>query len=299
MTWRSKGTWVREVLDRTLMTADFWQSNIQIHELVRKDDELLAAAARIADQIGDFYQLVGQRMPVRKEREGLPPREAQPVDSRTRSWVVGGAAAKAVDAAFTLPDAGWIRMTIGGLTGDSYIRCSDMYDPFPDMVEWLEAICSGQPHAVWEVDCEGFVALLVYHADTQVYGWGDGARLIWCEAGHEVWKLSAMAVEPRALVEGIWRAFQAMVREPAYDPAQWEVALHVPAIDPDIFIDDLGDDDRCRMEQLWRAHPYGGWILHCLESEAIERFLAEPDPERGTLVERFRRRNWARRRAAD
>ena len=86
----------------------------------------------------------------------------------------------------------------------------------------------------------------------------------------------------------------------------WDTSNEFPPVyrvaityDPDIFIDDLGDDDRCRMEQLWRAHPYGGRILHCLESEAIERFLAEPDPERGTLVERFRRRNWARRRAAD
>jgi len=54
---------VHEVLDRSMIAADFWERYITMHRLVKDDPELKMEAERIAEALGAFYQLAGQRMP--------------------------------------------------------------------------------------------------------------------------------------------------------------------------------------------------------------------------------------------
>lgn len=59
---RRRGT-VHEVLDRSMVLADSWDLHIAGHRLVKNDPELAAAAERIGELLGEFYQLAGLRMP--------------------------------------------------------------------------------------------------------------------------------------------------------------------------------------------------------------------------------------------
>ena len=276
MTYRSVASQVHELLDRTMNVADFWDSRLHYHELVRADPELNEAAGRIADMIGKFYQLVGQRMPDRKEPADGGPGPAGDVADWWRCRVVPGRAQDHLDVRFEAPSAGWIRCRVPGLTDEKYVGCSYIYDPFPEMIEWLEAICDGASSAIWQIDEEGSSALFIYHADLTVM-FGQGARLIHCVAGEEVWRLSGVAVTARAVVEGFYRAFCSMVESADFVPGAWEMAPYSPAISPDIYIYDLPEEDQERIAALGRAYPYGGTILRCLYSKKIEAALRDPE----------------------
>ena len=55
---------VHEVLDRSMIAADFWDCYIMAHRLVLTDPDLKSAAGKIGDLLGECYQLVGQRTPL-------------------------------------------------------------------------------------------------------------------------------------------------------------------------------------------------------------------------------------------
>lgn len=50
-----------EVLHTASIIAELFEQHILKHRYTRSDGELKAAAERLADQLGDFYQLVGRR----------------------------------------------------------------------------------------------------------------------------------------------------------------------------------------------------------------------------------------------
>lgn len=43
------------------------------------------------------------------------------------------------------PDAGWADLKIRFDADDASVRCSHVYDPFPEMIKWLEIISQNQP----------------------------------------------------------------------------------------------------------------------------------------------------------
>lgn len=264
-----------ELLDGVIAAADYWESEVERSEFVSEDAELKASAERIGEAIGDFYQLAGERMPASVVGEDGEPSPLTIEESR-RARITAGPAHDAVNVSFGLPYAGWIDMEVEGLTFDRAVQCSCVYDPFKEMLEWLEKICAGASCAVWDIDSEWYTTILIYHADVGITG-GEGARLILCGAGEEVYRLSALAVEPRPLVEGFYRAFREMANHPDYNASEWEMPTLMPAIDPELEYDLPDGEDRRRLEACHNANPYDGWILRCLESEQIERALGDPD----------------------
>jgi len=51
-----------EVLDRSHLAAAFFSDHVAEHPYVQADQELKRKAEKIADQLADFYQLVGRRV---------------------------------------------------------------------------------------------------------------------------------------------------------------------------------------------------------------------------------------------
>ncbi len=58
-----------------------------------------------------------------------------------------------LDVKFTVPSAGWINLLIRPLHDDVPIRCSEVWDPFEQFIEWLETIANGAQSATWYISC--------------------------------------------------------------------------------------------------------------------------------------------------
>jgi hypothetical protein len=179
---------------------------------------------------------------------------------------------------FTRPEAGWIGLHVPGLTWSHGARCSCVFDPFPEFIEWLEQIVAGARDATWSFDEEGTTASFIFQSGARDLDGGE-ARLIHCIASHEVWWLSARAISARAVVAGFYRAFRQMTDDPLYEPSQWEMPEHEPAL----AFDNADERWTSQVEARWRAreqaNPHGGSILRFLRSETIEQALSGPGAE--------------------
>ncbi|GAA0591254.1 hypothetical protein [Caenispirillum bisanense] len=81
-----------------------------------------------------------------------PPGTPVPVDS--------------VGIAFSLPEFGWLPITLTAGNQEVSFEASDVYDPFPDLIVWLESLAAGAD-ARLSIDTEGdvFVDFHVFSAD--------------------------------------------------------------------------------------------------------------------------------------
>ena len=59
---RERATPLSELLDRVLAASEAWEAGIVAHGQMRDDPELRQAAGRIAEAMGEFYQLAGSRI---------------------------------------------------------------------------------------------------------------------------------------------------------------------------------------------------------------------------------------------
>ena len=118
--------------------------------------------------------------------------------------------------------AGWIDCRIerlqGGFTETVILRCSHCYDPFPEFIDWLEAIIRGADETSWTVNQEGWFARLrvVRHRDT---------LKLHCEQKDDdsaAWQeRMRVEVQPATLVCAAYWEFRRFATSARYRPEEW------------------------------------------------------------------------------
>jgi len=173
-----------------------------------------------------------------------------------------------LDVSFEIPSDGWIRLHCPQLSPRWPIRCSEVDDPFPAFIAWLEAIADRQPCSTWQVSEEGSTGHFVFLGATGFIG-DDVSQLIYSwTGGDEIRTLTALAIGRRAVVSAFYHAFRRMVALPGYKPRHWE---GLPAGEREA----LSEED---YERSYDTNPYSGALLRSLRSAKIEAFLASnPD----------------------
>ena len=112
--------------------------------------------------------------------------------------------------------AGWIEIVISGDELTIHVRASEVYDPFPDLVGWLEAIVQGVPMNEFIVDEEGNEVAFRYIQeacdDTFILTDPFDGRL-----------LLQMSILPKMLVTEFYTELLAFAASPAYHKEEWEI----------------------------------------------------------------------------
>ncbi|KRA79745.1 hypothetical protein [Altererythrobacter sp. Root672] len=169
-------------------------------------------------------------------------------------------------AHFTAPNAGWIRLRIEPLHDLYAISCTHIYDPFDDLVVWLEQIASGSAAATWCVNQEGSVSRL------QFYGGVVDDRadyLLHVQSDKQgIARIRGVRVVRSQLVESLYCSFRLMADDPNYQAREWEAHPQFQ------LLDDLGDDEYTREI---RRFPYSGRNLREVTSATLAAYLSEND----------------------
>ena len=121
-----------------------------------------------------------------------------------------------VNVFFTECDAGWIIFKI--FAGSQAVRCraSEVYDPFPKMMAWLEAIASGAETCSFIMDEEG------RQKEFKACGCGSGnVRLTIIDPFNNQILLEAV-VDMRQCVGAFYHPLRAFAKSEAYVATQWE-----------------------------------------------------------------------------
>jgi hypothetical protein len=181
---------------------------------------------------------------------------------------------QALKVEFTLPKWGWIRCRLHPLHELYAISCTHIWDPFGDMIHWLEQIADEHEAATWSINQEGDCSRLqFYGANGTIDDPSD--YLLHIQTSGSIDRVRGVKVDRRQLVSSFYLAFRAMVEDPAYSARHWE--CHP---DFDLF-DDMDDE---AYDAAINAHPYRGLALRTLRSPTIEEHLkrwteAEPQPQ--------------------
>ncbi|NLR71252.1 hypothetical protein HGI47_10235 [Novosphingobium sp. ERN07] len=177
---------------------------------------------------------------------------------------------------FSVPVHGWIYLHIRGLTrGGGKISCSEVRDPFPDFIRWLEAIIDRPRAASWVIGDEGSTNILTCVPHHSLGSEGDHLivnRLDWEEHCVQEWS-------PAELVRDFYTAFVEMTERADYDPRAWEWSG-----DPRDYCGSLYESDDLDWHYRPGAFPYSGARLHLLRSRKIEAFITGSGTEQLTLA---------------
>ena len=126
---------------------------------------------------------------------------------------------------FSYTSYGWIQMAIMStvLRQSVVIYCSDTFDPFPGMQEWLESIANNKFPAEWTINEEGWlrkIRVLRYDdslVDFQIWEESDDNK----EAYPPKLILRLRCMRSHVLTE-FYNRFTRYVKED-YDPSQWDM----------------------------------------------------------------------------
>ena len=142
----------------------------------------------------------------------------RPSEYAMRFSIPDGAAISAdVGIHFEVDDFGWVilRMTLG--EQDIEVDFSHVYDPFPSLLEWLQAILVGDLPIGFEIDEEGTERLLIAHAF-------DNGRLLF--AVLDKWdrtEFGAAIVDREALLAAFHKELNDFLRDPGrFNTDDWE-----------------------------------------------------------------------------
>lgn len=167
-----------------------------------------------------------------------------------------------LDIRFDVPDAGWIALHAPQFAPRWTIQCSEVDDPFPEFVDWLNAIAEDRS-AIWRIGEEGSDSSFVFLArsflgdDTSqlIYSWG---------AAGEIGQLTAAIVDTRRVVESFYAAFRSMISHPDYREREWEgVQGGREAI-----------DDEEAYDRSYETNQFDGARLREFDWLKVETFLA-------------------------
>lgn len=120
---------------------------------------------------------------------------------------------------FHAPRAGWIPFTIAVASVDVMIHTTEVFDPFHDIVRWLETLAGGGD-ALCEIDMEGCFALLSVHSEPEP----DRLRFtVWIDE-EEVCPVCDLRLGRRELVGTFYRALLEVWEKP--DPETFWLGWH-------------------------------------------------------------------------
>jgi hypothetical protein len=150
-------------------------------------------------------------------------------------------------------DAGWIHFTVTVGKETTEIRASHIYDPFPDMLSWLERIVAGKPRSSFFVDQEGiktqFMAVQKDAGRLLI-----GVRDIGGNTEVRIRKL----VDKRRFVAAFYGSFVRFARSKRYVEEQWafvslgdRVAAALPQANPEEMPTELATLDRDKLRKLF------------------------------------------------
>lgn len=112
--------------------------------------------------------------------------------------------------------AGWIPFTVSAGSQSVNCRGSELWDPFPHMVAWLESMAGGAEVCSFKMDEEGMEKKFKAFACEN-----KTVRLIIEDAIRNIVLLEAV-VDTRQCVSEFYKNLRAFAESKAYVPAQWE-----------------------------------------------------------------------------
>ena len=113
-------------------------------------------------------------------------------------------------------DAGWIRFAV--FVGSQSVNCrgSELWDPFPEMVVWLESISTGAQSCSFKMDEEGA------EKEFKAFRCADGSVRLTIEDAIEHCVFLEAQVDARQCVGAFYKNLRSFAASPAYSPEQWE-----------------------------------------------------------------------------
>lgn len=125
-------------------------------------------------------------------------------------------------------EAGWIRIYISANGQTERVPASHIYDPFPDLIAWLENIITGVPVSEFTIDEEGYDAIFRFSQQDKQGVFTLHGQVP--EEYHDVVpeelcllkELLRITISPRLLVNEFYTKFRSFVTSPAYHKDQWE-----------------------------------------------------------------------------
>lgn len=177
---------------------------------------------------------------------------------------------EALDVRFEVPTHGWVLLHCPQLSPQWTIQCSEVHDPFPRFITWLERIVDRLPAAAWQVEEEGSTSHFVFLGAGGFLG-DDIPQLIYSwTAADEIRTLTARPIGRRAVVSAFYTAFRHMVALPDYDFSHWE------GMPDDVDRESIPEEE---YDRSFETNPYSGAVLRTLRSAKIEAFLASERDE--------------------
>ncbi len=172
---------------------------------------------------------------------------------------------QSLEVDFTLPKSGWIWCRVKPLHDLYALDCTDIWDPFGDMINWLEEIADDSKAASWCISHEGHCSRLQFFGgNASIDDRSD--YLFHVQTSGSIDRVRGVRVDRCQLVASFYGAFRAMADDPAYSPREWDRHPHLQLIE---------ELDEEAFDTEWAKQPYGGLPLRTLRSPVIEAWLNE------------------------
>jgi hypothetical protein len=145
-----------------------------------------------------------------------------------------------IKVTFGKSEAGWIDMRIQANDCEITISTSAVFDPYCDLIRWLEGVILDVPECAFSVDEEGSHAL--FRASRESY---TGKARFFCWKTGESREMINILVDRKEFVEEIYLAFRKYILSDQYEPSQWEATrmydILIKATEGKYSIDELVD----------------------------------------------------------
>lgn len=122
-----------------------------------------------------------------------------------------------ISVSFEKCESGWIIFTISSEAQSVRLRASEVYDPFPGLVSWLEAIVVGVEQCAFDIDEEGPERRFQFAR----VSW-DRHVLTICSLYSPSEVFLSTDVDPRQLVEEFYHKLKIYSRSDKYVKKEWE-----------------------------------------------------------------------------
>lgn len=152
--------------------------------------------------------------------------------------------------------AGWIVIDISSHEQAVRVHASQVFDPFPALITWLESIVTGASVSEFEIDEEGSLVALQF---TQ----GDRQGIFTLTDPLEDRLLLQMSILPKTLVAEFYAKLRAFAVSQAYRKEEWEIetlgerlSFSMEGIAEDVILDQLLAYPVRAIQQLfWKVAP--------------------------------------------
>lgn len=145
-----------------------------------------------------------------------------------------------ITVTFTYCSNGWIYFVIAATNSQITLHATFLYDPFPDMLKWLEEIISRQKISTWHIDEESTsVDLLFTIAD-------DRQGVLIATDICDITRKFKVSITPSILVRTFYQSLRNFASSTSYHPDDWQTCSCLPAD----HVDQYGTDLRTLRSQV-------------------------------------------------